>query len=316
MDKARGKKINLGIFISIGLLLFIALIYYTGRQKSLFGSSIEIQAFFRNVSGLQDGNRVRFSGIAVGTVRDIEIANDSMAKVVMHIDEDAGRFIMTDAVATIDSDGLMGSKIVTISTGRSGNYIEDGDQIRTKEPVDIDDVITSFKSTSDNAAELSENLLIISQRIRRSEGLLGQLVSDSLLAERVENVIVSLEQTSRNMSGITTQAERAVHAVNDGNGLLNNVLYDTTWSSAVTSALDTLQYSGRNLAVASRDLRLFMENLSNNDGAVDKLLNDSTVAKNLEETLINIKEGTEDLDAVMNTLNESWILNLFSGSKE
>jgi phospholipid/cholesterol/gamma-HCH transport system substrate-binding protein len=52
------------------LVLFVTTIYFVGKQKNLFGSTFELTAKFNSVNGL-DVN-VRFSGINIGTVEEIE----------------------------------------------------------------------------------------------------------------------------------------------------------------------------------------------------------------------------------------------------
>ncbi|UII31395.1 MlaD family protein [Fulvivirga ulvae] len=311
------KDITLGIFIVLGLVLFIGLIYYIGSQQQLFGSKVKVTALFKNVGGLQSGNNVRFSGIKVGTVKGIEIATDSTARVTLLINENASRFIKQDAFATIDSDGLMGNKIVSISAGSAqAPVLKDGDVLKTKEPVSIDDVIASFKRTSDNARELTGNLNEISRQIKNAEGLLGKVVSDSVLAGRVSHIVGSIEKTSVNAAQITDQIELAAMRLNSGDGLLARAIHDEELGKSVETTLDSVRYAGKNLADASRDLKRFMHRLNDNEGLLDKLLNDSITARNLQETMYNVKTGTEDLDEVMNTLNNSWLLNLFSRNKK
>jgi phospholipid/cholesterol/gamma-HCH transport system substrate-binding protein len=76
-----------------------------------------IWAVFTNVNGLQLGNNVRYSGVNVGTVRGIEMINDTNIKVNMIIDNTIFKHIKKDAVATIGSDGLVGSMIISILPG-------------------------------------------------------------------------------------------------------------------------------------------------------------------------------------------------------
>ena len=80
-------KIRLGLFISGGLAIFIIAIFIIGRQKNVFNPVFKLTSTFYNVSGLQVGNNIRFSGINVGTVENITIINDSTVKVDMFLIE-------------------------------------------------------------------------------------------------------------------------------------------------------------------------------------------------------------------------------------
>lgn len=317
MKKDTKKNISLGIFIIAGLLLLIAVVYYIGSSQQLFGDKVKITATFKNVSGLQSGNTIRFSGIKIGTVKRVEIASDSTASAVLMISSSSSQFIKKDAYATIVSDGLMGNKIVSISSGSTeARSIEDGDTIRTREPVSLDDVVASFKKTSDNAQELTDNLVVISNQIKNAKGVLGKVVSDTLLAQRVSGLLTALETSSRNTADITREIEIAASRVNSGNGVVSRALNDTVWVNQVDQVLDSVQYAGSNLATASRQLELFMKKLNENKGMIDQLLNDSVTARHLDETIYNLKKGTDDLDNVMQTIDNSWILNLFTGNKK
>ena len=72
MEKSLNYKYKLGLFTVLGLAIFIVTIYFIGKSKNLFGSTVTLKSKFKNVSGLKIGNNVRFSGIDVGTVKSIE----------------------------------------------------------------------------------------------------------------------------------------------------------------------------------------------------------------------------------------------------
>src|SRR5436190_18659402 len=124
MDTYTNKfKIRLGLFVTGGIALFVIAIFIIGRQKNLFNPVFKLTSTFYNVSGLQVGNNIRFSGINVGTVDNISIINDSTVKVDMLINKDVKKFIKSDCIASIGSEGLIGDRIVIISQGSSENPI-------------------------------------------------------------------------------------------------------------------------------------------------------------------------------------------------
>ena len=89
-------KARLGLFIVVGLALFVFAIFIIGKQKNLFNPVFKVTTTFKNVSGLQVGNNIRFSGINVGTVDNIRIINDSTVLVDMIIQKKVQEFIKTD----------------------------------------------------------------------------------------------------------------------------------------------------------------------------------------------------------------------------
>ena len=161
-----GFKVRLGIFVSGGLLLFVLAIFIIGKQKNLFNPVYTLYSSFHNVSGLQVGNNIRFSGINVGTVGNINIMNDSTIKVSLTIKKEIKQFIRSDSEVTIGSEGLIGDKLVIISRGNPGTPLAlEGMQLAAKEPVETDAIIASLQVTAENAEVISFQLAEIMTKI-------------------------------------------------------------------------------------------------------------------------------------------------------
>jgi phospholipid/cholesterol/gamma-HCH transport system substrate-binding protein len=195
MKKTTGNKIKLGIFVTAAIVAFVAAIYFVGERQQLFDSTFHITGVFKEVSGLKVGNNVRFSGINVGIVEDIEQISDSSVRVDMQIDEGTRRFIKTNARAIIGSDGLMGSKLVTIFPGSASmKEIADNATIDTEQPVSMDDILLNLKTTTDNAAIITTGLAVIVTNMSEGKGTIGKLLMDSVLAENVSQALLNIKQ--------------------------------------------------------------------------------------------------------------------------
>jgi phospholipid/cholesterol/gamma-HCH transport system substrate-binding protein len=195
MKKDTSNKIMLGVFISIGITVFILGIYFVGERQQLFRSTFRISGIFRDVAGLQIGSNVRFSGINVGTVNNISIVSDTSVKVEILVDESTRKFIKKDALASIGSEGLMGNKILIINPGMGGKMeIENNDVVGTVQPIDMDDIMMSLKKTIDNSSNITSNLTKITGNIESGEGTIGRLLMDRSLAKNFDTSIVNLKQ--------------------------------------------------------------------------------------------------------------------------
>lgn len=195
MEKSTGNKVRLGIFVSLGITLFIVGIYFIGERQQLFSNTFQISAIFKDISGLQIGNNVRYSGINIGIIDGIEQVTDSTVRVDMMINSDTKKFIRKSAQAIIGSDGLMGNKLVIIIPGTaSKEEIADNDVIATTRSVSVDDILVKLKVTTDNAADLSDDLSAIVHNIRRGKGTIGKLFMDSAFAQNIDRTIVNLKE--------------------------------------------------------------------------------------------------------------------------
>lgn len=195
MEKKSGNQIKLGVFTFLAIALFIVGIYFIGQRQKLFSSTFHVSGIFEDISGLQVGNNVRFSGINVGIIEGIEQVSDSTVRVDMQIVERSKRFMKKNAIAIIGSDGLMGSKIVLILPGTTGmKEISDDDVIETVRQVNPDEIMLKLKITSDNAAQITSDLAIIMTHVREGKGAIGMLLMDSILANNLDAAIVNIRQ--------------------------------------------------------------------------------------------------------------------------
>jgi phospholipid/cholesterol/gamma-HCH transport system substrate-binding protein len=194
-------KIRLGLFVAVGLAIFVLAIFIIGKQKNLFNPVFKLTSTFYNVSGLQVGNNIRFSGINVGTVDNITIINDSTVMVAMLIRKEIRQFIKSDCSVTIGSEGLIGSKLLIISQGSSdAPMVNDGQQLESNEPVEMDAIMVSLKTTADNAAIISDHLAAIMIKINGGTGTLGRLISDSTFAGNLNQTMVNLRNSSKGLN--------------------------------------------------------------------------------------------------------------------
>jgi phospholipid/cholesterol/gamma-HCH transport system substrate-binding protein len=205
MNKESGFTWKLGMFVIIGLVLFIGTIYFVGKQKNLFGSTFHLQAQFKTVSGLKEGNNVRFSGINVGTVNRIELITDTSVLVVLLIRNEVQQFIKSDASASIGSDGLMGDKVLTISPGNGINQqVKDNSMITSTSPVEMADIMNSLKTSVDNAGIITAQLATFTSTMNNGKGALSKLISDETFSNSLQSTLTNLQTSTNQFSKFTT----------------------------------------------------------------------------------------------------------------
>jgi phospholipid/cholesterol/gamma-HCH transport system substrate-binding protein len=299
MKKEISNKIKLGIFISIGMLLFIVGIYFIGQGQQLFRSTFRISGVFKDVAGLQPGNNVRLSGVNVGTVDNIRIVSDSSIQVDILIDERTRMYIKKDAIATIGTEGLMGNKAMIITPGTGGKkVIENDDTIQTAMPMNLDEIFLSLKSTIDNTSNITNDLAKITHTIQSGKGTIGRLLMDSSLSLNVDSTVFNLKKGSSEFKMLMVKA-------NDLDDVLLSVR--KTMDNVVTITGDVAAISGNVQAGKGVFGKLLMDTTAGN-GTFGKLLMDSTAGKNFDSLFINLKEGSAGLKILLDKAKTSWLL--------
>ncbi len=241
MNKETESNWKLGMFVIIGLTLSVFTIYIVGKQQNLFGETIYLKSRFKTVSGLKVGNNVRFSGINIGTVDAIELIKDSSVVVVVKIEKEVQKFIKTDAIASIGSDGLMGDKVLTVSPGTSSNtIIKNNDFIASKSAVEIGDIMNSLKKSVDNAGIITTQLAQFTNKMNNGDGTLAKIMTDKEFANSLKNTLVNLEISSSEFAKFTTK-------INDGKGILSKIVGDERLGIKLDSTMSNIESGSKGL---------------------------------------------------------------------
>ena len=310
MKTSEAQNIRLGIFVIIGTLLFVAAVYFIGQRQNMFEKTFSISAYFQNVNGLQKGNNVRYSGIHIGTVKDISMINDSVIKVDMAIEEKIIGHIKTDAIAAIGSDGLVGNMIINIVPGNklSAPIVKNGDTIESYSKIGPDDILSTLGSSSENIAILSSDLLKITNAIIKGKGTIGVLLNDTLMAKDLKQSVTNLN----NASYKTTQSINELKTIltdikTNKETVLGQLINDTISGQKLKAVVTNLEASSLEIEKLVKNANIIATDIQSNEGALNYILNDTTLVNSLNSTLKNINEGTDKFNQNMEALKHNFL---------
>jgi len=282
-------KARLGMFIAVGLAIFVIAIFFIGRQQNLFSPVFKVTTNFQNVSGLLVGNNIRYSGINVGTVDNITIINDSTVQVDLLIRRNVQQFIKADSQAGIGSEGIIGDRVLIITQGSNdAPIVQDGQHILSKEPIETDAVMASLQTSAANAEIITLQLSQIMMDINRGEGALGRLIQDPAIAD---NITQTIENFKRSSEGLDETIE--------------------VTKQNVFEFMENLQLTAAKTEIASQELGEIMTKINSGEGTLGALINDTTLSANLNQTIINLMQGTHRLDENMKALKQNFFFRRY-----
>lgn len=291
-----------------GTLLFTVAVYLIGQKQDMFSNTFNLRVVFSNVNGLQPGNNVRFSGINIGSVMGVNIQNDSTIEIVMRVREDVRKFIKSDALVTIGTDGLMGNMIININPGK-GNapIVEDNTLLQSYSRVKTDDILKTLNMTNENAAMLTRSLLDVIENIQHGKGTLSYLVYDTMLRINLFQSIDNLQKASSKTNQLLADVQGMARDIGGGKGLAGYLLRDTITSGRLIQTMTELQRASTNIEQSTDSLKSFIQKLNSQQGSLSVLISDTTVAKDLKKTISNLNKGTAKFDENMEALKHSFL---------
>jgi len=287
------SEAKLGIFIFFGSVLLIIAIFMLGNKDQLFVSTFNIKAYFKNTEGLRNGASVRFGGIDVGAVKDIKIMPDTsgLVEVSMRIKSEIRRFIKKDSRASIETEGLVGNKVVLITMGSpNSDVIEENGTILSREPLSFADVIDETQGILSYTKEMTKNLSEIIARVNKGEGTIGKILNDEELYKAASNItktadkslssltedlrnIISLfdelgkgvETVVKNTNNVVAGIDTLLKGVSEGKGVLGTLMTDQgTEGKSINKILENLVQVSEDTKVSASRLAENMEALKHN----------------------------------------------------
>jgi phospholipid/cholesterol/gamma-HCH transport system substrate-binding protein len=205
-----GKKLRVGVFVLVALAAFLGMIYALGAKSRLFEAKYTIHAEFSEVGGLAEGATVRLAGVQIGRVSGVELPSQPGGKVRVDLSI-AKRFtdrVRKDSVARIETQGLLGDKIVEITIGSTNAPpLGPGQAIASKDPTDLGQVVNEGAQTVKDVAALAASLRETAEGLKKS-----RLIEDASAAVA-------------NTRKVTDQVARIVNEVERGKGWANALIY-------------------------------------------------------------------------------------------
>ena len=142
--------------IGAAVVLIAAVFFFFAYQTSGKGhasGTYRVSAEFDNAEGVSVGTDVRIAGVKVGSVVDFSLNIENFqANTVMELDPNVK--LTDDATAKVTSEGLLGSKFISLEQGGSEAMLADGGVIsNTQGAVDIWSLISQAMFANKGSGE-------------------------------------------------------------------------------------------------------------------------------------------------------------------
>ena len=311
MKTKTSDNVKLGLFVLSGAIFLILTLYLIGKNRNMFGATFMIRASMTTVNGLTPGNNVRFKGIDVGTVKKLQLAEDGSILVVMVIDKKVKPYLRQNAIASIGTDGLMGSKLVNInSIPGTSPPIAEGSVIPSQEPIETDEMLRTLNTTNNTIERVTRNLDEITLKIKSSNSL-WNLLSDTLITQDLKAAVSDLRLAAHNTAGLTGNAEKIVKRFEKGEGLAGTLFTDTTLTARLEESLAMIQSASERTALMMTDLETVIHDMKAGQGTAGLLLADTLLRNTLMQSALQVEEGTARFSENMEAMKSNFLFRRY-----
>ena len=317
MDATENRKaITVGIFLALGLIVFILGVFTLGGQQKSFVKNIKISSVFSDVAGLKKGNNVWFSGVKVGTISNVKFIGPSQVQVFMNIDEATQQYIHRNAGAKVSSDGLIGNKIIVIDGGSpQAPIVQDGDVLQAEKMLSTDDMLKTLQDNNQNLLAITTDFKVLSHKILEGKGTVGALMADSTMAMQLRASMRNLQAATQSAATMAVQLNNFSAKMNTKGGFADKLLTDTATFNKISQSVAQLQKAAANASTLTDNLTKASNKLNTTDNAIGVLLNDPKGAAQVQTTLNYLQQSSVKLNDDLEAVQHNFLLRGFFKKK-
>lgn len=302
------RNMTVGIFIFIGIVIFVLGIFTLGSQKKAFIKSITLDVLFNDVNGLKEGGNIWFAGVKVGTIKKIQFYGASQVRVILNVEEEAQKYIHKDAGASISSDGLIGNKIIVISPGTLKTpVIENGDRIKVDPTLSTEEMMKTFQVNNKNLVAITTDFKTLAANIVAGKGTAGALLADEQLANNFKAIVQNLKKTTVEANQMVLDLNTFSQTLNNKEGLANRMLTDTVIFARLQASADELQKTAKSASAMTENLTNASAKLNKTDNAAGMLINDPATADQIKQIMKNLETSTLTLNEDLKALQSNFL---------
>jgi phospholipid/cholesterol/gamma-HCH transport system substrate-binding protein len=320
---ARGKQLTwselrVGLFVLVGLLILaVAIFYVTGA--GVWGPKYRLKTYLPEVAGLANGAPVRLDGVEIGNVEHISIVPREHGKppdkmhsieVDMRLDRRYQNDILTDSVATLVTEGLLGNRYVNIERGYTGVALENGQTVPGAEEKAIKEVVERSADVLANLTALSNDVQDLIKGVRQGRGTLGKLLTDDQAYKHLNNILAKGDEIATTVQAGQGTVGKLVMSDEMGNKVektvdqFNSMLEDLHAQKGTLGKLlyDPTLYDQAKEAVSNSNA--IIGDARAGKGTLGKLITDETLYNKLRDTSSNLSDATSKLNENNNTMGK------------
>jgi phospholipid/cholesterol/gamma-HCH transport system substrate-binding protein len=318
MDSAEKRKsIIVGVFVLLGVAVFVIGILTLGGQNKSFVKSIRLSAVFTDVAGLKKGNNVWFSGVKVGTIKAVRFTGNSQVDVDMSIEAATQQYIHRNALAHISSDGLIGNKIIVIDGGSpQAPIVQDGDVLQAAKLLSTDDIMATLQKNNENLLAITTDFKTLGHQILAGKGTVGALLADSTMAMQLRAAMRNLQTTTATASKMAAQLNTFGAKMNTKGGLADKLLTDTVAYARIQEAVTKLREAANNATILTENLNKASNKLNSTDNILGVLLNDPKGAAKVQTTIDQLQQSSVKLNDDLEAVQHNFLLKGFFKKRE
>ncbi|MCH8311641.1 MAG: MCE family protein [Nitrospinae bacterium] len=326
----KSSEIKAGMFIFLSLIVLAVFIFMLGDVKERFKPKKNVRVVFNFTVGLEVGAPVRYAGLQVGRVKEIDLLNsldeEGVDRVIVLAQINPSIKVRRDSIASIKTSGLMGGPYLEIRPGSSSSpVLKEGEQLMGQEPFQftqmgdmVEEMVFQVRKFTQLADALTTDSRETLKAFKTSLESLNAILVDN--REEIRENLKNLARVSRELYNILkgngarigeiiehvhSFTQKADRLITDREPDFVNIIEQT---DGLTHELEALLKENRVgiaelISSMKKDTGTIAKNISSASNSLDETLHQSSAIlienrRNILELIQNLNESSRNLKAI------------------
>ena len=309
-------KVGVIVLVSLALLTTLLFLMTSASGMSVFSKKLVVHTYFENSAGLKKGGEVQLQGVTIGDVKDVIVSTDPARKltpveVIMKLDPKFHASLRKDSKASLSTIGVLGDTVVNInSQTATGTPLETGDELRTLESPNLQDVVKASQGTLESVNVILAKMDKIVDRLETGQGSVGQLINNPDLYNKATRTVDELNKLTANLNsgkgsvGKLMNDDTLYNRLNDAAERFDTMTKDLQSGKGTAGKLLTDDKLYNNLNATLAHANSLLAEADAGRGGLGLLIKDPKFAKSLSDTVTQLDELTAGVNAGKGTLGK------------
>lgn len=300
-------ELRVGLLVLASLTILAVGIFYITGAGGFWVPRYRLKAYLPEASGLRTGAPVRLAGVEIGWVEKVGLSpfvSDPArtVEVLMRVDRRYQNEIRTDSGASLQTEGLLGERVVEIKRGVTGTPIPPNGVVPGVEEPSIKRIVERTDEVMSNLSLLSGKINSIVERVEGGEGTIGKLINDDTVYRRINTAVSDIATMSakaargegslgklmasdelyNKTNNAVTRLDHISEDIESGKGTLGKIIHDP---SAYDHAKHLLERADA-----------MVTDVHEGKGSLGKLVKDEKLYNDTQTTFSNLSRITSRID--------------------
>ena len=271
-------EFKVGLLVTTVFLLIGYMSMKVAKGVGLFTPTNEHEIIVSDASGIIPHTAVKMAGVKIGEVKDI-LLKDGRAVITLTVDK--GVKLSKDSYAEFKSDGILGTKHISIEMSpatKESTILKSGATIPTV-------------TTSDNLGDLLKQVGDVAVSLKDIAGTFKEAMVRGEVETPIGRIISNLEHLTSDLVDISSQNKQEIRSVlTKMNSILTGLdaIFGEDAEDRLHEAFDSAYGGLERFDAALGSLQEVAEKINSGEGTVGRLVNDEDTVDGVNEVLDNL----------------------------